>query len=389
MAATPRTSTRIPSLDGLRAVAISGVIVSHLTMQAGQRGYHGWFAKELEPLGTYGVELFFVISGFLITTLLLEQWKKHDTLQLRRFYFRRTLRIFPAYYVFLALMGLAATLGIVQLSARDFLFPGLYVSDYFVPPHRIVQHSWSLAVEEQFYLVWPCALVLLKPRRAFTVAALGILLVPIVRVIALHHFPHLDPLTFMYQFNSRADALATGCVLAGIRRGLHRNLLYMQILSARWFFLVPLLTLAVALAPGSIYSNSMVYRVHALATLTAFNIGAALTIDWGAVRTNTWTARLLNSRPLVAIGVISYSLYLWQEVFFDPFSTAWYTRTPINVVLVAVAAIASYRCVERPFLRLRGVLEPRLFGNEERKGAVRPHTQSALESAASTRPVIK
>src|SRR5262245_26497608 len=171
---------RIPSLDGLRAISIAFVFLGHL---AGTRGF---------PIGTapgnalntaeLGVHVFFVISGYLITGLLLQEVARHGRIDVPRFYLRRTLRIFPPYYALLAVLFVADLAGLVPLHDHDVLRAMTYTSNYDPNRSWFVGHTWSLSVEEQFYLLWPAVVLLLRPRRAVVAAAAVVVLVPIIRI---------------------------------------------------------------------------------------------------------------------------------------------------------------------------------------------------------------
>src|SRR5580698_6185027 len=154
MRATPQPGiSRMPSLDGLRAVAVLLVIVFHLEL-----------SKTFTPvrylwrfdIGYTGVKIFFVLSGFLITTLLLREHARHGKIDWGDFYLRRIFRIFPAYYTYLALAGVAVAAGWATASRGDFLWAAIFLSDYHKAEWALL-HTWSLAVEEQFYLLWPTA----------------------------------------------------------------------------------------------------------------------------------------------------------------------------------------------------------------------------------------
>ncbi|HEX4685074.1 MAG TPA: acyltransferase family protein, partial [Gemmatimonadaceae bacterium] len=141
-----RPATRIPSLDGLRAASIALVLVGHVMLRFSVSPDR-WvrFVASSLSLGHLGVMVFFVISGFLITTLLLTEIETTGRVSLRYFYFRRTLRIFPAYYAFLMVLGLLSALGWLVMPARHLLTAALYTTDY-VPTPWTLGHTWSLAV---------------------------------------------------------------------------------------------------------------------------------------------------------------------------------------------------------------------------------------------------
>lgn len=152
------STARIPSLDGLRAISIVMVLVAHAS---GTRLFPvPASAGNLLGLGEFGVHVFFVISGFLITGLLLDELARTNRVDLRRFYLRRALRIFPPYYTYLAVVFLLALAGALQLAPRDMAHGLTYTSNYYPARSWFLGHTWSLSVEEQFYLLWPAVLML-------------------------------------------------------------------------------------------------------------------------------------------------------------------------------------------------------------------------------------
>src|ERR1700728_1401265 len=172
----------IPSLDGLRAISILLVVVAHSS-----ENFSRWIKL---PLGTYllfghlGVSVFFVISGFLITSLLLKEWNATGTVGLKRFYVRRAFRIFPPFYLYLGIILVLVLAGVFHTSLRAFFFAAIYCTDYYLGPGSWfvgLQHIWSLSVEEQFYLLWPAALLLLGKRKAVYLAGFLILISPLLR----------------------------------------------------------------------------------------------------------------------------------------------------------------------------------------------------------------
>jgi peptidoglycan/LPS O-acetylase OafA/YrhL len=349
---------RIPSLDGLRAISIALVIAHHV---AGTRQslIAASFADHM-AFGELGVRVFFVISGFLITGLLLKEQAKQGDIRLGRFYFRRTLRIFPPYYAFIiVLIGLQA-FGLIELMKGDVLHALTYTSNYHNRSWD-TGHTWSLAVEEQFYLLWPAVLLLLGRRRGLMAAALLIVICPLIRIAESQLMPAMQD-GIGYGFETIADALAVGCLLAGTRHWLKAQPLYQRILRSKLFFLIPLLVVA---------TNTMHdhWRPFILFGFTLMNIGIALTIDWCVTNHQTRVGRLLNSGPMVYVGLISYSLYLWQQIFLNRNSEAVTASFPLNIGLAFLCALASFYLLERPSLALRQRLEKKWFGSDQRKAA--------------------
>ena len=204
-------AAHIPSLDGLRAVAVALVLLGHLS------GTHGFVSINL-GIGDYahlGVVVFFVISGFLITRLLLSEQTKKGSVSLKLFYLRRSLRLFPAAYAFIASVSLLWLAGIVHLEARDLWHAVTYTVNYLPGRSWYLGHLWSLSVEEQFYLLWPCTFVMLGPRRASWVVGGVILFGPVARIgarVFLIGTPYRD----LEMFPMVADSLAVGCLWARV-----------------------------------------------------------------------------------------------------------------------------------------------------------------------------
>ena len=227
---------RIPSLDGLRAISIGLVLISHL---AGTRNFPLSASQgNFWALGEFGVVVFFVISGYLITGLLLAEVARTGQIHLGRFYLRRTLRIFPPVYAFLCCLLLGNALGVVPLSAGDTVRAATYTANYDLGRSWFVGHTWSLSVEEQFYLLWPALLLLARTRKAILVAAAVVLISPFIRVAEWELLQAVRR-GRRTPFETIADAIAVGCVLAGTRAWLHRTTWYPRLLSSPAFIVVP------------------------------------------------------------------------------------------------------------------------------------------------------
>jgi peptidoglycan/LPS O-acetylase OafA/YrhL len=153
-----------------------------------------------------------------------------------------------------------------------------------------------------------------------------------------------------HRFETVADAMAVGCLLAGARDWLHRSPWYVRALGSRWFVLAPLIAIA-----GNLLHDHPV--ANFLVGMTVMNVGAAMTIDWCVTYPQGRIGRMLNAAPLVFVGGISYSLYLWQQIFLNRASANSISTFPLNLVLAFGAALASYYVVERPSLRLRRRIE--------------------------------
>jgi peptidoglycan/LPS O-acetylase OafA/YrhL len=325
----PAPTSRIASLDGLRALSIAVVIIGHLT------GTRNFPLRSLYLAALYAdvaVRAFFVISGFLITTLLLREYAESGTIHLKEFYVRRAYRILPAAYAYMILVSAVFH---ASLSGKDIALAFTYLTSYSLYRPWILGHLWSLSVEEQFYFLWPAVMVM-GPRIARRAAMATIALSPVLR-IALTLLGISGTGSY---FPAVADALATGCLLAILQPTLVRC---SSFFSWRGFPVIWALTLSLPLLARP---HARTFELVGLGTL---HIGLALCIQNAIVA----RYRALNVKPMVWIGVLSYSLYLWQQVFLDRSSQAWYTAFPVNLVLAFLVAAISYYVIERPALHLR------------------------------------
>jgi peptidoglycan/LPS O-acetylase OafA/YrhL len=352
-------SHRIPSLDGLRAISIALVFAHHVAGTP-YSPLPAAVANHL-ALGELGVRVFFVISGFLITGLLLKELDKNQHIRLGRFYFRRTMRIFPPYYAFVLALVVLQAMGWVELLGGDVWHALIYTSNYHPVRSWYTGHTWSLAVEEQFYLLWPAVLLLARRRRGLMIAAALILICPLIRLALSAISPEIQS-GIGHRFETMADALAVGCLLAGMRDWLKQQSLYNRLMRSRLFIFVPVVVVAANLMHDH-------WRAFILFGFTVMNIGIALTLDWCVTNHTGRVGKLLNAGPLVYIGVISYSLYLWQQIFLNRSAEAAVNMFPVNIGLAILAALASFYLIERPSLALRQRLEKKWFGSDQRKAA--------------------
>jgi peptidoglycan/LPS O-acetylase OafA/YrhL len=345
----PPVARKIPSLDGLRALSVLMVVSAHV---------NGSLVKLIPFIpfwlylvwGALGVQMFFVISGFLITHLLLKELESTGTISLRRFYFRRALRIFPPFYVYLA-AALAVTLaGWAPGDLRAFLVAGTYTWNYLGGGSELLVHTWSLSLEEQFYLLWPAALVFLGTRKSIKVAVWVILLSPVSRVVTYFLMPHHRSL-LNAMLHTGLDSIMFGCLLAILWHNARFNQ-RIQPFVCGW---LAACAAAFSLILGPVFLGARFRGSYGLVFGFTLNAICLSLILLYVVRIpNSPAGRLLNTPVLRHLGVISYSLYLWQQMFTRPNSVRFF---PWNLLAVLACAELSYWLVERPSLRLRSRLE--------------------------------
>lgn len=361
----PSSKNRIPSLDGLRAISITLVMLGHLSL---------WKHISLNAVGSYasmGVHVFFVLSGYLITNLLLQEYDRTTTISLRNFYLRRAFRIFPAAFVFLAVVSALYWRQIHWLHLAAAVF---YVANMDLSRPWIFGHLWSLSIEEQFYLIWPFVIKKWQPNRTsilFCVLAFA----PLFRA-ALYAFKVQNGL--IGSLPVFADQLAIGCLLAVLKPRLPRVSKFMAVLmliaalASEWF---------PATTPAR--TTFMLFVLQPIVDVALAGLVLhAIQIPY----------RALNWGPVAWLGRISYSLYLWQELF----CSSRTLHLGYSLVLPSLAcACLSYYIVERPMLGLREKLKSAAPSHRIQSGStdaavVLPFSESPHDAnltASSTQPV--
>jgi peptidoglycan/LPS O-acetylase OafA/YrhL len=348
----------IPALDAIRAGSVILVMVYHF-------GY-------VHIPGAYGVIAFFVLSGFLITWLLLREHGATETISLRNFYMRRALRIFPAFYVFAGLWILALMLAGRTVPWAHATSALLYFSDYFNAilgdPNTGFSHTWSLAIEEQFYLLWPAAVIWLlhEPQRLLSRLGWFILALWCYRV-ALALVLNVPGGYIYAAFDTRVDALLIGCFAAvalyqGRLQGVVRGILGHQALA-----LVPLAGIVLMAVgwPG-------LPRQRDVLALALVPVCFAVLIIQSVAFHDRPLWRWMQYPAVRYLGRISYPMYLYQQVVLQPVGKRLpFLPEPLALVIACAATVLvaslSYRVVERPFLRLK-----HLFASPQSGGAGGP-----------------
>jgi peptidoglycan/LPS O-acetylase OafA/YrhL len=337
---------RLRALDGLRALSILLVIVDHLLINRLIPGDGPWWRLDL---GRVGVRVFFVISGFLITGLLMRELAETGRIRLGRFFFRRFMRIAPPAFALLGVVGVLAALGLSDAGPRAFVHAATYTSNYVAMPWDLA-HTWSLSVEEQFYLFWPVALAAWGLGGGARLAAVFLVAAPVFRYVAAStpHWPYF----YLFGFEANADALAAGCAVALLRDTAWRR--------PRWrsFLTGPVFWFAVA-ALALCWPLTALSPAREIWGITMANLAVALVLERCLRMPEGRATRLLDHPGLVRVGVLSYALYLCQQPLLaaDRDLPLW-----LRLVLLAAAALALHRFVEQPALRLRQRLEHRFFG---------------------------
>jgi len=344
---------RIRALDGVRGIAIVLVLAGHVVanfqpLHPDHRYWLGAFANS-----SAGVRLFFVLSGYLITWLLLREWTATGRISIGQFYRRRALRIFPAFYAYLFVITGLTFFRPTGVNGETFLAAATFTWNYHhlwisIPPEGAwnLGHLWTLALEQQFYLFWPALLVWAGRTRATWVAAALTLGCPIIRVLTHFFLPEHRGYTGM-MFHTAIDGLMIGCAATlvadhpAIQTALHRHGKWLVLSGIAWL----------ALASPTLAASVRGFPVVIGFTLDA--IAAAWLILWLHRAAPPRATRWLEKGPLAALGTISYSLYLWQQLFLSDIGPLRHGQMLLPLVAAIVVATLSYRFIEQPFLRLK------------------------------------
>jgi peptidoglycan/LPS O-acetylase OafA/YrhL len=347
----------IPEIDGLRAAAVGVVIMSH-------------FVVSYFPNGGIGVDLFFVISGVVITRSLLLDRERFGAISLSNFYLKRVFRIMPALWVLIAATLIAGAItGRSQIWYAAAAFASLMnwgrALGWFDNGGSLA-HAWSLSIEEQFYLLWPCALILLlKAKRGTTLSVVAGLAISIALWRTALTASDVNIMRIYNGLDSHSDGLMLGCLLTLWGKPPPRWL------SAAWPVPAAILSFLV-LSAGMSEGYPLALRWLLIPIMSAW-------IVYVAMGPRTFLHPLLRLGPVQWGGTRSYSLYLWHYpilYFLGPWIIWFPAKVLVMLVLTVIAAEASYRFVEQPFQR-RG--RARLM--KRRLPGVEPG--DALEFAAS------
>ncbi len=354
-----RVLRHVAALDGLRGVAVLMVMLHHA-------------GAPLLGFGLVGVDVFFVLSGFLITTLLAEEYARNGTISLAKFWGRRFLRLMPAYWLFVG--GVTVLLHTDPRllpcggwSIREFIASmWLYFNNYAPPDgitfwQCITGHLWSLCVEEQFYFVWPAVCLLALRTRYAELVAWSILLAMLVRRQFAQSVPEL-----MYRIDTRGFAIILGCAVALALRGSLSGL-------RGWFDRRVFPATVLAVTAFTLVLCSYGYdRISGFFDPYSRWLLPVLAIEFAAVTAMLWCGpataltRALSFKPLAYIGKISYAMYLYHPVAHYLTWKVWLAhidhwpkiskygvRLSVFLSLSLLLASASYHLYERFFLRLK------------------------------------
>lgn len=331
----PGPVKRLSALDGLRTLAIALVFAHHIDQRA-------------LPGGFIGVDVFFVISGFIITHLLLREHEQNGAISLGRFYVRRLLRLYPAFLLMVLITAPIAAIDQIGKPAEDSLFALTYLTDFWANYQgglSLLLHTWSLAVEEQFYLIWPAILIFaLRRRWRIQQVITPLILISLVITFAVYE-AHIGRLhNIQYLPTSHVAELGSGILLAvWLREGLPAAA---RILATEGAALLALVALVVC----EFVLNNYWWSFPAV-TLACWPLVAHVVTNESSGLT-----RFFSQRALVWMGRRSYGFYIWHYpiiLLLDRSVSSSWLVAAVALPLTLMATVLSWRLVEQPVLRYK------------------------------------
>jgi len=342
----PVQKERIPELDGLRAISVALVIVYHSWLYAKTVQVPLGLSWLIDYVGLLGVKIFFVISGFIITRLMLEELSATGRFSARVFFIKRVFRIIPAFWTYLSVVTLLVGLGVISSDTSNMIPSLLFTSDFLQwGSSFFYAHSWSLSVEEQFYILFPLLVgLLVRKGTRFTTVLLATLYVLVIfspnlgKIVRVHF--HLIDIGFLTHFRY---------IIGGVLLSLWWKLFGHSIRRTNWLFFLAAVTCLLGMAyiqytrPEAVFVAKYFFM---------FVEPALITVLLGWILYRPVYSGVLRLPAMQWLGRTSYSIYLWQQLFTsksDLYLTVRHPGLLGSILLILLCATLSYYFIERPF----------------------------------------
>ncbi|KKB64717.1 hypothetical protein WM40_04865 [Robbsia andropogonis] len=363
--------SRIPSLDGLRAISICLVLIGHFMGTVHADGSLIRLFTRLFGNDGFGVLVFFVISGFLITRLLIAE-DDRGHVSMSDFYRRRFFRIAPVALLYIAVVAILRIADVIDITWASLLRGLFFLKDYdslfadarLKAGNWFVGHMWSLSIEEQFYLIWPFIFLALNRRHAKWFALAVIVTGPFIRVAQYAAFDHLHLFVY-FMLHTRMDSLMMGCFIALC----YHETWFERALETAFRWRLPIVAIVYAFLISPFITAYLGGKYQLTVGWSLENLCVAMMLLWVVRRPETPLGRFLNLRWIAGLGALSYSLYIWQQMFLTPNNHTWSGQAPINLIVVFIVALCSYHGFEKPMIRLG-----RALGRRHHAPQVAPNT---------------
>lgn len=349
--------TTYPALTGIRGLAIILVLLYHLGINHFLRQYNSWLT------GRAGVDIFFVLSGFLISTLLIKEKINHGQVSLKNFYIRRALRILPVAYLYLAVMIFLNQGFHLGITRNSFISGFLFLKNLPGDIHdHWTGHFWSLSVEEQFYLFFPLLVIWMDLNKLFILINSALSLVLLFSLLGVYHITDGIPIlhaishVIMYVFWEGPFAILVGCLFSILA---FKGFFPTQTTRNSWLPAVLFLTLAILIRSPSF----RLYSPYLSEFIADMLTGLVVMLS---IRSASLITRLLSSPFFILMGMLSYSIYMWQQIFewmpiYLTFSGSWNLSSGAKLLITDLLRLAGILCLsalsyyffEKKFLKIK------------------------------------
>lgn len=351
---------RIPSLDGLRGISILAVLLGHGWQVSG-------YPRVLKPLSwgaDLGVHCFFVLSGYLITSLLINEYRKSQKISLCAFYKKRAMRLMPVYFIFVFVIALLHFTPF-SVTSQGWLGMLTFTANVY-PGNSTTSHLWSLAVEQQFYLIWPAlfTVICLKYKNNFFRASLITLFTPLALCPISRFYQIPWPAAGWhgkYSFLNQADLLACGCILACISSRYPKEL---ESIISRNKLTWILIAIFLIIIPKGLEMKDFFPTFFQSFRISLSGMGFAAVIAWAIRYADSPICSILNKGFFPKIGTISYSVYVWHMIIWTSpaeFGLSWapWSNFYLYFIISLITGYISWLLIERPYFSRKIIVSNR------------------------------
>jgi peptidoglycan/LPS O-acetylase OafA/YrhL len=356
-------TNRILELDGLRAIAVIAVIIFHMWGWAGAIPKTNPIVNSLiSCFGPAGVYVFFVISGFIITSLLIREQNERGSISLSAFYIRRFFRIIPPLVGYIVGLFLLTQIGYLSVKPINYVWSLLFLGNYGLFDgigENFLGHTWSLSIEEQYYLILPPIMITILRFRMrpinnllIVLFCISLLSLNIAKTLSVHVYPGLINIAAFFKFRY---------IIVGVLIALHRGLVQKLVANKSAFLSVTLLLLI------------FIIHEYPFPSLLGLLLNGVEPLLWGLFIMwfveNPDKCAFLRWRIVQWIGTCSYSIYLWQQLFTNPatsYNEATISTSPLAIVPILLTGAISYYLIEKPNIRLGRYVSTKLLNRRNK-----------------------
>jgi peptidoglycan/LPS O-acetylase OafA/YrhL len=340
-----KQNKRINSIDGLRGISIILVLIDHYVYFSGNNFLSSNISFFINSKN--GVDLFFIISGYLITNILVKEHQEKGRISLISFFLKRVIRIFPSFYFLLFIYFILFKLNIINLSIPTWISSILFLRQ-FIGSGWETSHFWSLSVENLFYLIFPLILNSLKRINFYRILFSIIFLIMILPTFRYFLFFKTNMSTLNLFF--RCDGLIFGSLIGFITQFFNKKIKNIHIIIV---FIISI-SLILLIKYKLNFNNSVIFNFLLSQYVLILNVFCLSLFFWYVINLRVGLIfNIINNSILTYIGVMSYSIYLWQQIFFSKNDIFHFDNVFFRLVTIFIISFFSFNFIETPFSKLK------------------------------------